>query len=230
MTRWHSPSRCGRTSPFAKRRRGAYGGAAGPWVSHARGELAVRRDGVTDPKGMAHVCLFGVPWSSTKPRRLAGLRCLREIPLPEAHDEIALTLGRLLPPRVHLIGRVWDAGEESVANRLDELRRNANVRRLLVVVSKAKQLRFAPAAADKGDPQRQSRVVAGGHRDVGVTRHRSRSRRAHEELEVAVEVALTRVVVRRPGRTVRQGDDRVEVVGGHELVDSGLNGRRRRLP
>src|SRR5207244_9243894 len=78
------------------------------------------------------VCLFGVRWSSTKPRRLAGLRCLREIPLPEAHDEIALTLGRLLPPRVHLIGRVWDAGEESVANRLDELRRNANVRRLLV--------------------------------------------------------------------------------------------------
>ena len=104
------------------------------------------------------------------------------------------------------------------------------MRRLLVVVSKAEQLRLGPASADEGDPERQSRVVAGGHRDVGVTRHRSRSRRADEVLEVAVEVALIRVVVRRPRRTVGEGDDRVEVIGGHELVDRGLNGRCRRLP
>ena len=45
-----------------------------------------------------------------------------------------------------------------------------------------------------------------------------------------VEVAEIRIVVRRPRRTVRQGDDRVEVVRGHELVDCRLNRRRRRLP
>src|SRR5687768_18568088 len=58
---------------------------------------------------------------STKPGRMAGLRCLRDILLPEAHDEIALTLGRLLPPRLHQSRRVWEAGEQSVANRRDEL-------------------------------------------------------------------------------------------------------------
>lgn len=49
--------------------------------------------------------------NSTKPGRMAGLRCLRDMPLPEAHDEIALTLGRLLPLRLRLIRRVGGAGE-----------------------------------------------------------------------------------------------------------------------
>ena len=48
-----------------------------------------------------------------------------------------MPLTEVLPPRLYPIGRVRDAREESVANRVDELRRNANVRRLLVVVSKA---------------------------------------------------------------------------------------------
>src|SRR5438034_8731830 len=147
---------------------------------------------------------------------MAGLRCLRDMALPEAHDEIALSVARLLPPGQRLSRRVWDTGEQSVADRRDELRWDTNVRRLLVVEGKAKQLRFGPAAADEGDPDRQSRVVAGGHRDVGVTRHRSRRRRAHEELEVTVEVAEGRIIVSRPSRTVRQGDDRVEMIVRHE--------------
>ncbi len=39
--------------------------------------------------------------NSAKPGRMAGLRCLCTIPLPQAHDEIALTLSRLLPLRPH---------------------------------------------------------------------------------------------------------------------------------
>src|SRR5439155_18112463 len=99
--------------------------------------------------------------NSTKPGRMAGLRCLRDMPLPKAHDEIALTLDRLRWLRPHLSGGVWDAGEQSVADRRDELRRDTNVRRLLVVVGKAEQFRFRPAAAEEGDPERQSRGVPG---------------------------------------------------------------------
>src|SRR5262245_17347658 len=87
----------------------------------------------------------------TKPGRMAGLRWFREMPLPNARREPALSLmGRLLPQRLHL-SRVWDAREEGVADRRDELRRHTNVRRLLVVVGKADQARFGPAAADEGD-------------------------------------------------------------------------------
>src|ERR687896_398445 len=60
----------------------------------------------------------------TKPGRVAGLRCLRDLPLPEAHGEKALTLGRLLRPRLRLIRRGWGAGEQVVADRRDELRRD----------------------------------------------------------------------------------------------------------
>ena len=52
--------------------------------------------------------------------------------------------------------RVRDAGEQRVADRRDELRRDTNLRRLLVVVGKADQLRLRPAAADEGDPDRQA--------------------------------------------------------------------------
>src|SRR5688500_8785861 len=85
---------------------------------------------------------------STKPGRMAGLRRLRYMSLLIAHDEVALSLSRLLPLRLHQCLRVWDAGEQSVANRRDELRRHTNLGRLLVVVGKANQLRFGPATAD----------------------------------------------------------------------------------
>ena len=58
-------------------------------------------------------------------------------PLPEAHDVIALTLGRLRPLRLRLNQRARDAGEQSVADRRDEMRRDTNLRRLLVVVGEA---------------------------------------------------------------------------------------------
>src|SRR5262245_9742679 len=124
---------------------------------------------------------------------------------------MALALGRLLPRRVRQ-KRVWSAGEKSVSDRRDELRWDTDMRPLLEVVSEADQLRLGPTATDEGDPDGQSRVVACGNGDVGVARYRGRGRRAHEVLEVAVEVTFVRVVVRRPCRTVRQGDDRVEVV------------------
>jgi hypothetical protein len=57
--------------------------------------------------------------------------------LPEAHDESALTLGRLLRLRLDRSWRVRSSGEQVVPNRRDELRRDANPRRLLVVVGKA---------------------------------------------------------------------------------------------
>ena len=34
---------------------------------------------------------------STKPGQMAGLRCLRDLPLAEASDQVALTLSCLLP-------------------------------------------------------------------------------------------------------------------------------------
>jgi len=108
------------------------------------------------------------------------------------------------------------------------LRRDTDVRRLFVVIRVPDQLRFGPAAGHERDPERESRVVTGGYGDSGVAGHRGRRRRADEELEVTVEVTGVRVVVRRPGRAVRQGDDRVEVVGGHERIDRRLNRWRRR--
>src|SRR6266550_2821064 len=115
--------------------------------------------------------------------------------------------------------RVRDAGEERVADRRDELRRDTNVCRLFVVVRIPDQFWLGPASADERDPERQPRVVSGRHRDVGVAGHSGGRRRAHEELEVTVEVTLVRIVVGRPGWAVRQGDDRVEVVVGHERID-----------
>src|SRR5919197_4653764 len=96
-----------------------------------------------------------LPSQKEKPGRMAGLRCFSEMPLPKPRDENALTVGRLLP-RPHQGRRVRDAGEQSVADRRDELRRDTNVRRLLVVVGKADELRLGPATADVGDPERQS--------------------------------------------------------------------------
>ena len=87
---------------------------------------------------------------------MAGLRVSVTWALPgEAHDGVELTLGRLLPLRLQLGERVWGAWEQIVANRRDELRGDTNLRRLLVVVRKAEQLRFGPATADEGDPDRQ---------------------------------------------------------------------------
>jgi hypothetical protein len=40
---------------------------------------------------------------------MAGLRCLRDMALPEADDQIALTLRRLLPLRLRLLRRVSTA-------------------------------------------------------------------------------------------------------------------------
>jgi hypothetical protein len=57
-------------------------------------------------------CLFEVPSANrTEPGRMAGLRCFRVMPLPEAHGAIVLSVGRLLPQRLRLSRRVWDAGE-----------------------------------------------------------------------------------------------------------------------
>ena len=88
------------------------------------------------------------------PAEWPGFVVSARFPLSQAHDEVALTLGRLLSPRLHLIRWVWDAREQRVADRRDELRRDTNMRRLLVVVGEADQLRFGPAAADEGDPER----------------------------------------------------------------------------
>src|SRR3954462_3944361 len=84
--------------------------------------------------------------------------------------------------------RVRNAWEQCVADRRDELRWNTNVRRLLVVVRKADELRLSPAPAAEGDSPRQSGGGAGGHGDVGIARSGSCLGRADEVLEVAVEV------------------------------------------
>ena len=59
--------------------------------------------------------------TARSPAEWPGFVVSHDMPLPEAHDEIGLSLGRLLPLR--LIRRVGDAGEQIVANRRDELRR-----------------------------------------------------------------------------------------------------------
>ena len=64
--------------------------------------------------------------------------------------------------RLQLIRRVRDAGEQLVADRRDERRRDSNLCRLLEIVGEAEQLRFGPAAADEGDPDRQLVDVAAG--------------------------------------------------------------------
>jgi hypothetical protein len=45
---------------------------------------------------------------------------------------------------------------------------DADVRRPLVVVGEAEQLRFAPAGADEGDSDRQSTGISGRNRDISV--------------------------------------------------------------
>src|SRR5215210_2858490 len=75
---------------------------------------------------------------------LTGLLLIHEArPNGRASSSPEMALGRLLPQRLRL--RVRDTREQSVSNRRDELRRGTDVRRLLVVVRKADQLRLGPA-------------------------------------------------------------------------------------
>src|SRR5260370_36050649 len=90
---------------------------------------------------------------------MAGLRCFRNIPLPQAYEEIALTMGRLLHP--HRSQRVRDAGEQRVADRRNELRRDANVGRLLGDEGEAEPTGFLPTTGREGGTDRPARVLAG---------------------------------------------------------------------
>jgi hypothetical protein len=74
------------------------------------GRLSSAAHGLSDASGAA-ASLRSASANRTKPGRMAGLRCFRVMPLPEAHGAIALSVGRLLPQRLRLSRRVWDAGE-----------------------------------------------------------------------------------------------------------------------
>ena len=79
---------------------------------------------------------------TTKPGRMAGLRCLRDMPLPEAHYEIAQDLVATTASEAAGLGR--RARSQIVADRRDELRPDSNLRRLLVVVGKARAAPVRP--------------------------------------------------------------------------------------
>ena len=111
-----------------------------------------------------------------------------------------------------------------VADRRDEVRRDAYLGRLLERIGEADQRRLVPAAADEGDAERERPDVACRHRDVGIAGDRCRARRPDERREVAAEVTVDRVG--DPGRAVGRGDDRVEVVRGERVVDRRLGDRR----
>src|SRR4051812_9139755 len=70
-----------------------------------------------------------------------------------------------------------------------------------------------PAAREERDPDRQLASVPRRHGDVRVAGHRGRAGRLEFEAVVAVAVRGA------PGRAVRRGHDRVQVVRGHRLVD-----------
>ena len=69
--------------------------------------------------------------------------------------------------------------------------------------------------------------MPGRHRDVRVAGHRGRGRRADKVREAVRRgrVAALRIGVRDPCGAVGEGDDRIELVVGHDLVDLVLDRR-----
>ena len=88
-------------------------------------------------------------------------------------------------------------------NRRQELRRLAMPAGLLVREGEADEARFAPGPPHEQDPDRQLAHPAGRHRDAGIAGDRCRRRAAAGDV-----IAIHQI--RRPGRSQRRHDDRIQ--------------------
>src|SRR5712692_3815938 len=120
------------------------------------------------------------------------------------HDTVRAT-----PDRAHLARqplRIEGQGAQ-------ELRRAARLRNVLEPRGELDQGRLAEGRAHEADAYGQTEGRAHRHVDDGVAHDRRRSRAADGEV-VAIDQ------VRRPGRVVGRGDDRMEVVLREQQVDA----------